>query len=95
MVNRINDPSDAYFRVNYTELTIAEYLLDNEYSDVLQLIENISWRIRPRSEVFCLIGQISFLGYQLVADTKLLDLEDHIFNIDAEANVHPSYACTV
>jgi F0F1-type ATP synthase beta subunit len=95
MVNRINDPSDAYFRVNCTELTIAEYLLDNEYSDVLQLIENISWCIRPRSEVFCLIGQIPFLGYQLVADTKLLDLEDHIFNIDAEANVHPSYACTI
>ncbi len=39
MVDRINDPSEGYFRVNYKELTIAEYLLDNEYSDVLQLIE--------------------------------------------------------
>lgn len=85
MLDQMNDPFGAYFRVNHTAFTIAEYLLDNEYSDVLPLIGNIFWFIRAGLEARGLIGNIPSLGFHPTTDTKLLKLEEHISNIDTEA----------
>jgi hypothetical protein len=84
MLDKMNNPSGTYFRMNHTELTIAEYLLDNEYINVLPLIDNILCFIRAGSVVPCLMGQIPSLSYQPTTDTKLLELEEHISNIYAE-----------
>jgi len=97
ILDQMNDPSGAYFRVNHTAFTIVEYLLDNEYNNVLPLIGNIFWFIRAGSEVCGLMGQISSLGFHPTTYTKLLKLEEHISNIDTEVimsirDVHlPSY----
>jgi F0F1-type ATP synthase beta subunit len=87
MLYQMNDPSGTYFRANHTAFIIAEYLLDNECSDVLPLIGNIFWFFRAWSEVRGLIGEIPSLGFHPATYPKLLNLEEHISDIDTEATM--------
>jgi F-type H+-transporting ATPase subunit beta len=83
---QMNEPPGARFRVGHAALTIAEYFRDDEYRDVLLLIDNIFRFIQAGMEVSGLMGQMpSRLGYQPTMGTELAGLEERIANTDAGA----------
>jgi F-type H+-transporting ATPase subunit beta len=83
---QMNEPPGARFRVGHAALTMAEYFRDDEYRDVLLLIDNIFRFIQAGSEVSGLMGQMpSRLGYQPTMGTELSSLEERIANTESGA----------
>jgi len=86
MFGQMNEPPGARFRVGHAALTMAEYFRDDEFRDVLLLIDNIFRFIQAGMEVSGLMGQMpSRLGYQPTLGTELSKLEERIANTDAGA----------
>ncbi|MDO9551357.1 F0F1 ATP synthase subunit beta [Rhodonellum sp.] len=81
MFGQMNEPPGARFRVGHGALTMAEYFRDDEFKDVLLLIDNIFRFIQAGMEVSGLLGQMpSRLGYQPTMGTELSKLEERIAN---------------
>lgn len=73
-------------RVGNVALTMAEYFRDEEYQDVLLLVDNIYRFIQAGMEVSGLMGQMpSRLGYQPTISSELSKFQERIANTDAGA----------
>ena len=74
------------FRVGNVALTMAEYFRDEEYQDVLLLVDNIYRYIQAGMEVSGLMGQMpSRLGYQPTISSELSKFQERIANTDSGA----------
>ena len=83
---QMNELPGSRFRIGHAALTMAEYFRDDEYRDVLLLVDNIFRFIQAGSEVSGLLGQVpSRLGYQPTMGTELAALEERIANTEAGA----------
>jgi F-type H+-transporting ATPase subunit beta len=86
LFGQMNEPPGARFRIGHAALTMGEYFRDEEYRDVLLLIDNIFRFIQAGMEVSGLMGQMpSRLGYQPTLGTELSKLEERIANTDTGA----------
>ena len=76
---QMNEPSGSRMRVAMTGLTMAEYLRDEEKTDVLLFIDNIFRYIQAGNEVSALLGRLpSAVGYQPTLAQELGELEERI-----------------
>ncbi|MBQ6421320.1 MAG: F0F1 ATP synthase subunit beta [Clostridia bacterium] len=76
---QMNEPSGSRMRVALTGLTMAEYLRDEEKTDVLLFIDNIFRYIQAGNEVSALLGRLpSAVGYQPTLAQELGELEERI-----------------
>ena len=76
---QMNEPPGARARVALTGLTVAEYVRDEEGSDVLMFIDNIFRFTQAGSEVSALLGRIpAAVGYQPTLSTEMGNLQERI-----------------
>lgn len=76
---QMNEPPGARARVALTALTVAEFLRDDEGTDVLLFIDNIFRFVQANSEVSALLGRMpSAVGYQPTLSTDMGELQERI-----------------
>lgn len=79
VLGQMNESPGVRMRVALTELTIAEYLRDEEKKDVLLFIDNVFRFIQAGSEVSSLQGKIPITGgYQSTLSKEVGDFQDRI-----------------
>ena len=76
---QMDTPPGVRYRVGHTALRIAEYFRDEQYRDVLVLMDNIFRFVQAGSEVSGLMGHLpSRVGYQPTLASELAELEERI-----------------
>jgi len=76
---QMNEPPGARARVALAALTVAEYLRDEEGTDVLLFIDNIFRFVQANSEVSALLGRMpSAVGYQPTLASDMGELQERI-----------------
>src|ERR1700740_98083 len=76
---QMTEPPGARLRVALTALTVAEFFRDEEGSDTLLFIDNISLFPQAGSEVSALLGRMpSAVGYQPNLATEMGELQERI-----------------
>ena len=76
---QMDTPPGLRFRIGHVAMRIAEYFRDEEYRDVLLLVDNIFRFVQAGAEVSGLMGHLpSRVGYQPTLASEMAELQERI-----------------